>query len=277
MKPATVETDRPQETTTTFTSAANYTGDPFTISADGHYVGHDGYVVPQNFTEFYHSQPNYVRRWASKWLNKAEDSEEVRDWEQDLLLYLYCLPQTSKARSPSDRHPEGCRDVIQCFDPYRQYGASVCRFRNYVNICLHNRSLSIVERMRKNPVCRPDNLPFGAGCDSEDDGLASSDEYVHSHSALLQRKSAQQAHVERHLLVRRFTEYVLDNQPEMFDTLVAIAETRTFEEAMEVLEMDEGTFTRNRRRILQLKEAFEDGGPIQKQRKVYKKRKEAAT
>jgi len=58
------------------TETRPYTGDPFTISADGHYIGQDGYAVPKDFAEFYEQQPNYVRRWASKWLHMAEEDDE---------------------------------------------------------------------------------------------------------------------------------------------------------------------------------------------------------
>ncbi len=250
-----------------------YTGDSFTVSLDGHYVGNDNYIVPKTFAEFYEKNPNYVRRWASKWLKKPEDSDEVRDWEQELLLYLHYLPETSKSRKPSDRHPKGCTDVIQCFDPYRQYGASERRFRNYLNICLHNRSLTMVGRQSKNPVYRRDNVIFGGDADTSDDVFLMDDEYIHKHSQVLSRRSEEEcAHMERRMLVKHFMMYVLDEQPELYDTVLAISESGTLREAMEVLKVDEATFTRNRKRIIQLKDAFMDGGPVQKQRKPYKKR-----
>jgi|SRR5579859_1558427 len=250
-----------------------YTGDPFTISRDGHYIGHDGYTVPEDFAEFYAKNPNYVRRWASKWLHMPEDDDAVRDWEQELLLYLHCLPETSKSRQPSDRHPQGCTDVIQCFDPYRQYGAGEIRFRNYLKVCLHNRSLSIVKRMRKNPIYRKDNFAFGVEVNTGAEVFMVDDEYIHHNSRVLERKTEDEcANMEKRMLVKRFMEYVLDHQPELYDTLLAIAETKTLVEAQEVLEIGDCAFTRDRKRLLQLREAFEDGGPIRKQRKVYKLR-----
>lgn len=259
------------EATTTRIIPPPYTGDPFSVSKDGHYVGNDGYIIPKTFAEFYEKHPNYVRRWASKWLHKSEDDDAVRDWEQDLLLYLHYLPETSRARTPNDRHPKGCTDVIQCFDPFRQYGASERRFRNYLNICLHNRSLTINGRQSKNPIYRRDNLAIGTP--DENDVVVIDDEYVHSHSEALERKAEEaSANVEKRILVKRFMEYVLDAQPELYDTLLAISETGTLRDAQEVLGVDEATFNRDRKRIIQLKEAFMDGGPVQKQRKPYKKR-----
>jgi hypothetical protein len=255
------------------TETRPYTGDPFTISADGHYIGQDGYVVPRDFAEFYEQQPYYVRRWASKWLHMSEDDDAVRDWEQDLLLYLHHLPEVSKSRKPTEHHPAGRTDVIQCFDPYRQYGAGIVRFRNFLNICLHNRSLTFVKRISRNPDCRKDNLSFGTTSYFGDEVVIADEEYIHSHSEILKRRSDDQASmVEKYFLVKRFMEYVQDHQPEVIDTLLAIAETKTLQEAQEVLQIGEDAFTRDRRRILQLKEAFEDGGPVRKQRKVYKRR-----
>ncbi len=43
-----------------FTNKSNHRGDPFTI-AHGHYIGHDGFVVPRDCDEFLQRFPNYVR------------------------------------------------------------------------------------------------------------------------------------------------------------------------------------------------------------------------
>ena len=165
--------------------------EPFTISTHGNYIGQDGFVVPKNFPEFFAKNSNYVRRWASKWLHRSKNDDAVRDWEQELLLYLNCLPETSKSRTATDRFPDGRTDVIQCFDPLRHYGASGCRFFNFVNICLHNRSLTILKRMRKNPACRKDNLSVAAWSDPASTTV--DDEYIHSHSESVQRKGAQES------------------------------------------------------------------------------------
>ena len=123
--------------------------------------------------------------------------------------------------------------------------------------------------MRKNPVCRKDNLPFGAKSDSEG-VLTVDDEYIHDHSEMLQRKSAKQSStVEMRVLVKRFMEHVLEQEPRPYDTVLAISESGTLRETRESLQVDEATFNRDRRRILQLKDAFMEGGPIPKQRKPY--------
>jgi hypothetical protein len=40
-------------------SVAKLKSDPFTV-VDGHYLGHDGFVVPKNFDEFHERFPDYV-------------------------------------------------------------------------------------------------------------------------------------------------------------------------------------------------------------------------
>src|SRR5215472_1741002 len=71
--------------------------DPFTIR-DGHFVGHDGFVVPKDFPEFFKRFPDYVERWVSKHSGTSASKEDMDDWTQDLLIHLSCLPQTSKYR-----------------------------------------------------------------------------------------------------------------------------------------------------------------------------------
>ena len=44
-------------------SVENRKSDPFVV-VDGHYIGHDGFVVPKDFEEFYERFPLYVRKWV---------------------------------------------------------------------------------------------------------------------------------------------------------------------------------------------------------------------
>jgi hypothetical protein len=109
----------------------NRTPDPFTI-VDGHYVGHDGFVVPKNFDEFHERFPQYVRHWVNRHVDRSTPREDVEDWTQDLLIHLRYLPATSKHRKA------GKEDVVQTFDPCKHHGANVARFFNYINLCLGN-------------------------------------------------------------------------------------------------------------------------------------------
>jgi hypothetical protein len=249
--------------------------DDFSVTPDGHYRGTDGYIVPKDFAEFYTREPRYVRRWAAKWIHQSESSDVVRDLEQELLLYLHNLPETSKLRQPNERYTEGRSDVIQCFDPVRQYGASERRFRSYLKLCLQNKALTIRDRQNKNPIFRRDNQPY-AGIQSEDNVMTVDDNYIHNHSEILERKAEHAAaNVENFLLVRRFIEFVNKTQPSLCGTLDAISQTGTLIETQKLLGVGEATLNRDRKRLIELRDAFMNGTPVPKQRKhrkPYKKR-----
>ena len=57
---------------------APYTGDPFVITADGHFMDAEElkkpedkrFAVPRNFDEFYAWKPDYVLNWVKKRLNR---------------------------------------------------------------------------------------------------------------------------------------------------------------------------------------------------------------
>lgn len=133
-----------------------YTGDPFTVNDEGHYVGDDGFIVPADFDEFYERYPKYVLNWVKKRLNRFQVDEDVEDWTQDLLIHMKFLPVTSKHRQPgANGRQQGCQDVIETFNPLQQYGASERRFRNYINFCLANKFNTVQSKRQKNPVCRP--------------------------------------------------------------------------------------------------------------------------
>ena len=127
-------------------SAQVYTGDPFGYD-DGHYVGHDGFVVPKDFAEFYERFPKHIRQWVKRQRDRCSSKEDIDDWTQDLCAHMSSLPATSKYRQT------GKQDVIQTFDPFRHFGASLPRFLNYVNRCLANRFRTIHSNRMKNPIC----------------------------------------------------------------------------------------------------------------------------
>jgi len=65
-----------------------------------------------------------VRNWVARHVDKSTPKQDVEDWTQDLLIHLHCLPPNSKHRE------SGKQDVVQTFDPIKQYGASRARFPN---------------------------------------------------------------------------------------------------------------------------------------------------
>lgn len=150
-------------------------GDAFTFQ-DGHFVGHDGFIVPNNFGEFYQRFPNYVADWVRRRVRGCVSATETEDWTQELLLHLATLPARSKYRR------DGKEDVIQTFAPERMHGANEARFRSFVNQCLGNRHSTLYAKWRKRPLSNPRNLPF------EIDGEhGASDEFCHSNSEYLRQ------------------------------------------------------------------------------------------
>lgn len=84
-------------------SRQGYTGDPF-LFMDGHYIGHVGFVVPQDFNEFYQRFPEYIRRWVNRHADTSVPKEDIEDWTQDLCVHMSSLPATSKLRLCFCRH-----------------------------------------------------------------------------------------------------------------------------------------------------------------------------
>jgi hypothetical protein len=255
----------------------DYTGDPFTVNADGHYVGMDGFVVPRNFDEFYDRFPKYVLRWVQKRLNRFVVDEDVEDWTQDLLIHMKWLPQASKHRMPgANGRLLGCADVVETFNPYQQYGASECRFRNYINFCLANKFNTMQSKRQKNPICRPGNIAFGVSLD-EADPTSSSDEFIHANSPLLATQSLrmQKQHDDR-LYTSEFKQYVRREDPSIYPAIEALESCGSMGEAAEYMGVTEQEFARCRMRLKQLAEFFLKKQHAPKQRKPYKKRAASA-
>jgi hypothetical protein len=118
----------------------------------GRFVGHDGFVVPKDFTEFHERFPEYVRNWVRRHMRVAASREDVEDWTQDLLIHLRFVPLNSKHRGA------GKEDVIQTFDPMKHFGANQARFQNYINICLTNRLRTLQSKRMKDALFQPGNL-----------------------------------------------------------------------------------------------------------------------
>lgn len=276
--------------------ATPYTGDPFTVTAEGlplwatlvpHYMDNEEFVkpqekrfcVPNNFDEFYSWRPDYVLNWVKKRLNRFAVDDEVEDWTQDLLIHLRYLPQGSKYRlAGANNRPGGCEDVIETYNPLQQYGASERRFRNYVNNILGNKFLTVQSKRQKNPVLRAGNVPFGATADEADSEQSfAGDEFVHAHSDFLTNHTNRIAkqHDDR-LYTNQFKEFVAASDSTVYPALEALESTGTIGEAAKYLNITDGEFTRFRNRLKQLAECFENGTTVPKQRRPYKKRAKAA-
>jgi DNA-directed RNA polymerase specialized sigma24 family protein len=149
--------------------------DAYTVH-DGHFVGHDGFIVPNNFSEFYSRFPTYVTDWVRRRVRDCASATEAEDWTQELLLHLAALPTRSKFRR------DGKQDVIQTFVPARMHGANEARFRSFINQCLSNKFNTLYVKWRKRPLSNPRNLPFEVDAEH-----GASDEFCHSNSEYLRQ------------------------------------------------------------------------------------------
>jgi hypothetical protein len=239
--------------------------DPFTIR-DGHYVGHDGFVVPSDFEEFYGRFPDYVRNWVRKHADRFAAKEDLEDWTKDLLIHLYHLPPTSKYREG------GMTDIVQTFDPDKHYGANEARFRNYINRSLSNKFKTMHSKRMKDTLCHPGNLSL-AGRIEDDDFRSVDDEYCHAHSELLRTASkASEKQSGDRAFLQEFVNFVRREDPKVLPAIEAILATGTQGEAADWLGITESGFGRMRNRLSQLAECFLSGEPVPRQRRPYKKR-----
>jgi hypothetical protein len=255
---------------------APYTGDPIAVDAvTGHFIGDDGFRAPKDFDEFYTRFPFYIRNWVTRRLGRYATGDDVEDWCQELVLHLKYLPANSKHRDA------GCRDVIETFNPYRQYGASERRFRYYVNCILSNKFNTLQSKRQKNPICRTGNVPYGAHVslpeqtNAAGSGAAPDDEYVHAHSDHLIRAAARtQKQHDDHLFTLEFIDFVGKKDPTVLPAIDAIKQTGTQSEAARFIGVDDQEFNRLRNRLRVLAECFKTGTEVPKARKPYKRRGE---
>jgi len=253
-----------------------YKEDPFTI-VDGHYVGDDGFVVPNNFGEFFVRFPAYIRMWVHKhayWCPAAD----AEDLAQDLILHIQHLPLSSKHRLPGANHrPNGCRDVIETFDPYKQHGASERRFLNYVNLCLANKLRSIRSKKGIDALSQAGNLSFSEDAGPDSQGEVD-DQYVHLNSGIL-RDTASRREKQRgdHLFVDEFAQFVHREDPSVECVITAISEATTHYDAAHKLGVSEYEYFGVHDRLRQLADSFVTGVEVPFPRRRYRRRAKKTT
>jgi hypothetical protein len=245
-----------------------YKADPFTVK-DGRSVGSDGFVVPNDFAEFFKRFPDYVQRWVSKHAPTSASEEDKEDWTHDPLIHLSRLPLTSKYREA------GKEDIVATFDPLRHYGANEARFRNYINLCLANKFRTLHSKRMKDALFRPGNLSLGG--EKADEDLCSVDELCHKHSAHLRaaQKACQKESHDRAFL-HEFLNFVRREDAKALPTIEAIMTTGTRGEAAYWLGVAALEFDRMHTRVRHLARCFVSGEPVPKQRRPYKKRRESS-
>lgn len=233
-------------------SVENRRPDPFTV-IDGRYVGHDGFIVPKNFDEFYERFPEYVRNWVRRHVDRSTPNEDVEDWTQDLLIQMLCLPANSKHREA------GKQDIVQTFDPNKHYGANSARFFNYLNLCLRNKLSTMRSARMKNPICRVGNVSLDGHADESDTGQVD-DEFCHAHSAYLRGRCQRQEKQRdaRHELAE-FEGFLKREDSSVLPIVEAIATTAT-SRAAKMLGITKADFRRLHDRLRKLARFFLAGG-----------------
>lgn len=216
--------------------------DAYTVR-DGHFVGHDGFIVPNSFSEFYQRFPNYVADWVRRRVRDCVSATEAEDWTQELLLHLAVLPTCSKFRS------DGKEDVIQTFSPDRMHGANEARFRSFINQCLSNKFNTLYVRWRKRPLSNPGNLPFEA-----DTEHGASDEFCHSNSTYLRQAGCRRREREEQRF--RLGEFVHLGEPSIPGLrrfVGAFEETGSWKETSNLIGREQCEFSRRSVRQLAMR------------------------
>lgn len=233
-----------------------YHGDPFEF-VNGHYVGHDGFIVPRDFTEFYERFPQYIKRWVMRHAARTSAKEDIEDWSQDLAVYMSSLPATSKHRKA------GKHDVVQTFDPFLHYGANQPRFQNYINLCLANRFRTIRSLWNKEPMSRAQPLM------SEE--VKTRPQIVERVCRLLSERLTvssirTQKQMEDRLFLFEFLDLARTRDPTLLPALRAIAETNTLREAARQTGIENADVGRLHNRLYKLGRSFLNGVAGRRQR-----------
>jgi hypothetical protein len=239
-----------------------YRCDPFEVR-DGHYVGHDGFVVPKDFNEFYRRFPNYVRQWVCTHAGRWASEQDVEDWTQELLIHLFRLPVKSVHREA------GNDDIIQTFDPAKHYGANEARFRNYVNLCLMNKFRTMHSRRMKDALCRPNKLSIDGTLESD---CWVTEDFCHSNSP--QWRETARTHDRQageRVLVQDFLHFVGKHDRRILSAVEALLATQTQAEAADLLGVTETEFSRVCCRLDRLRHCFRRG-EAPRQRRPYRRR-----
>lgn len=182
---------------------AGRAAESFFVTSDGRFVGEDGFLVPKDFREFFERDPLWVRRWLRRRLAGRFAEDTILDLEQDLLLYLCSLAPDSRFRQKgANGRPDGCADVIQCFDPVRHFGATAGRFYHFIHLCLANRLSTILAKQHRNPLCDPRNVSLASFEMSPEmrgspEHASEVDEtYLLNHSAIFARECHRRSQIE---------------------------------------------------------------------------------
>jgi hypothetical protein len=203
--------------------------------------------------------------WVKKRLHKFTVDADVEDWASDLALHLCGLSEDSKYREM------GKTDLVQTFDPYKQYGANIARFKSYINTCLANKMSTGQKRAKNEPIRRPDTVSLtseelvdGAEYCGE---VTAESVYANSEVLSVETTRVEKNHEDR-FFTSQFEAFVAREEPSMSPVINALMVTRTHKEAVAQYTLETGLvitageFTKFRKRLQTLAACFMSGAPI---------------
>lgn len=250
-------------------AVSDYDGEPFT--SDGtHFIGHDGFVVPANFVEFYDRYPVYVRNWTSKRLRKMGTHPDVEDWTQTLLTHLCQLPKPKRIVNPETGevrltggtlHQLGFTDVIHAYNPWAHYGASARRFFNFLNLCLSNKFSSLRSRYDKDAAVHTSFSLDDDPAPTQNSGDGTPREYLLMDRSALYRDAVTQNRplTADDVFVQQFEAYVERKDPTLTPLVRAIMSQDRIEDIINHLGIDQNQFLRDRKKLVKLSKSFQSG------------------
>jgi hypothetical protein len=231
--------------------------------------------IPGNFAEFYAQYPTFVRNFVYRYM-RSSPIQERQDRESELICFLLDLPAESKFRcSGAGGRLGGCSDRIMTFDQERVHGASAGLFFGYLNRIMRNQFLNLEARRLARPLTQRGTLRI-VDSDFSDDSRATTD-----YGICMEQVSAQQhplslrpsENPEESTIVSRFLDFVRKLNPELIPVLERISSCTAYAEAQVDLGLDDRLFNRARSRLKVLYACYVSGGPIPRQRRVYRIRK----
>jgi hypothetical protein len=243
---------------------------PYTISGDGHFIGHDGFIVPRSVEEFIDRYPRYVRdRVRLRWRHAS--AAEREDYESELLIFLMTLPKDSKFRTPGyNGFPQGCKDRVQTFSPDDEYGASGPCFFYYLKVILTNHFNSLWAKTFSDPIRRHGTLNLYSS-DHDENVIDESYLYMLTGEVGALGMSYDRL-VEVKIFVDEFVAYVGKHNPELVRVIKVIQTADTLVEAQHALGLTERFFARARTRLMTLSSCLCKGTEPPRQRTVYRSR-----
>jgi hypothetical protein len=239
---------------------------------NGHWVGADGFIVPNCFSEFYAEFPNFVYRFCTLRMQRC-DQAEVEDRVHDLLMHLMTIPENSTFLAPgTNNYPDGCKDRVMTFSPVRSYGASKARFLHYINQVLTNAFTTCYNRSKKNALDMPGNLSYQETTEGFIPDVI--DDHYLTRESRYYLKAIEEGLIRLKNGVIRddIRLYIMEHNPDLLVMWDELPKYSSYTEMMADLNMDETTFVRARHRLAKLVECYNLGTAPPKQRRLYRPR-----